>query len=113
MENKHTYQFVEKLIERLEEIKTDNFAIAVLNEPYSMGICHTIEKSIKIVNQLAEEYNGDFCEWEADDKEIDVYYTKCGQAHIFIDGNPKENNHVFCPYCGKKIKVAPYQPEGE
>ena len=49
-------EFIDKLISRLEEIKSDNFASAVLNEPYSMGICHTIEKSIKIVNQLAEEY---------------------------------------------------------
>ena len=48
-------EFIEKLIGRLEEIKSDNFASAVLNEPYSMGICHTIEKSIEIVNQLAEE----------------------------------------------------------
>lgn len=52
-------EFIEKLIGRLEEIKTDNFASAVLNEPYSMGICHTIEKSIEIVNQLAEEYRQD------------------------------------------------------
>ena len=49
-------EFIEKLIGRFEEEKSDNFVSAVLNEPYSMGICHTIEKSIEIVNQLAEEY---------------------------------------------------------
>lgn len=62
-------EFIEKLIGRLEEIKSDNFVSAVLNEPYSMGICHTIEKSIEIVNQLAEEHkdnvmiNGQYC-WQ-------------------------------------------------
>ena len=62
-------EFIEKLIGRLEEEKSDNFVSAVLNEPYSMGICHTIEKSIEIVNQLAEEYkdnvmiNGQYC-WQ-------------------------------------------------
>ena len=37
-----------------------------MNEPYSMGICHTIEKSIEIVNQLAEEYNNKSVKTNAD-----------------------------------------------
>lgn len=69
--------------------------------------------STEIVNQLAQEYNNDFCEWKQHEREIYVYFTQCGQAHIFVDGNPEENNHVFCPYCGKKIKVAHYQSKGE
>ena len=69
--------------------------------------------STEIVNQLADEYNNDFCEWKQHEREIYVYFTQCGQAHIFVDGNPEENNHVFCPYCGKKIKVAHYQSKGE
>lgn len=71
------------------------------------------EDCFEIVNQLAEEYDNDVCEWKQHEREIDVYFTECGQAHIFVDGNPEENNHVFCPYCGKKIKIAPYQPKGE
>lgn len=103
-------EFVEKLIGRLEE------HCAIKNNVCDCdGVCSECDfkASIEIVNELAEEYNNGFCEWTQDDKEIDVYYTKCGQAHIFIDGNPEENNHVYCPYCGKKIKVAPYQPKGE
>ena len=44
--------------------------------------------------------------------ENDIYYTGCEQIHMFIDGSPTDNKYEFCPYCGKKIKVAPYT-EGE
>jgi len=60
------------------------------------------EESFEIVNQVAEEHEQEVCEWKPHE---DVYSTKCGQMHIFIDGSPQENEHVYCPYCGKKIKV--------
>ena len=105
-------EFIEKLIGRLEENTIyDKQAIAFMNK-YGRGIGFiSKKKAIKIINQLAEEYNNNFCEWGHDDKEIDVYFTQCGQAHIFCDGNPEENSHEFCPYCGKKIKVI--EKEGE
>ena len=56
-------------------------------------------------SHVDEEISDDVCECKQHEKEIDVYFTECGQAHIFVDGNPEENNHVFCPYCGKKIKI--------
>lgn len=86
-----------------------------LEEGANVGIAHhfTFENdvaiktvdAIEIVNQVEQEYSNDFCEWTEHETEIDVYFTKCGQAHIFVDGTPEENNHEFCPYCGKKIKV--------
>lgn len=114
-------EFIEKLIGRLEELNQSQI------EKYTKSLCDgnldcvydktdiedtkvkTTYEIIQIVNQLEEEYNNDFCEWKQHEREIDVYFTECGQAHIFVDGNPEENNHVFCPYCGKKIKIAPYQ----
>lgn len=108
-------EFIEKLTGRLEELKELHAELIKdgLEEDFHSGCEGMCVDIIEIVNELAEEYNNYFCEWEQDDKEIDVYYTKCGQAHIFIYGNPDENNHVYCPYCGKKIKIALYQPKGE
>ena len=119
-------KFIEKLIGRLEEISVEN---TCSDCPYkakcdevqehitdeTTDLCGATIKalSIQIVNQLAEEYTNDFCEWMQDDVGEGVYCTKCGQMHIFIDGSPEENDHEFCPYCGKKIKIAPYQPKGE
>ena len=87
-------EFIEKLIGRLEEW-----------DKYSQDGLISVMGVVTIVNQLAEEYNNDVCEWKQHEREIDVYFTECGQAHIFVDGNPEENNYEYCPYCGKKIKI--------
>ena len=62
------------------------------------------EKALDMANQLAEEYNNDFCEWFKYD-----YRTIAPKNHDAE--NPywriPENwdKLKFCPYCGKKIKV--------
>lgn len=49
---------------------------------------------------LAEEYNNDFCEWSKQGGyNFWLHKTSCGTEDIFDD------SYVFCPYCGKKIKV--------
>ena len=59
----------------------------------------------KIVNQVAEEYKQEVCEWRLCDEEANVYDTTCRNTHILLEGSPMDNNYEFCPYCGKKIKV--------
>ena len=42
------------------------------------------------------------CDWMED--ELDGYWrTSCGDLHQFTDGGPENNNHKFCPYCGKTL----------
>ena len=44
------------------------------------------------------------CRWKVSDEfEGDTWDTECGQMYAFIDGNIKENEHHFCPFCGGKI----------
>ena len=45
------------------------------------------------------------CKWERedDDKEV-IYNTQCDNIHVFFAGNCKENDYLFCPYCGKEIQ---------
>jgi hypothetical protein len=43
------------------------------------------------------------CSWTQDCN--GNYETSCGEMHCFIEGNPEENNHRFCPYCGKRLKA--------
>lgn len=45
------------------------------------------------------------CVWEVDNDGI--WYTACGQAHVFFEDGPTQNNYAFCPYCGKQVWVAP------
>lgn len=42
------------------------------------------------------------CEWTDDDD--DFYETTCGHAFTFTEGTPADNQFVYCPYCGCKIK---------
>lgn len=42
------------------------------------------------------------CAWRQDEE--GVWETACGEAHLFIEGNPRDNNHRFCPYCGRPIE---------
>lgn len=112
-------EFIDKLIERLEGIYNGNDKLkkeAYEEQEWERFDFFTHENggiyiAISIVNKLAEEYNNDFCEWKQYD-ENDIYYTRCEQIHMFIDGGPTDNKYEYCPYCGKRIKVAPYT-EGE
>jgi hypothetical protein len=49
------------------------------------------------------------CDWQTDVGYFgdDRYYaTACDETFFFSEGTPKENNFVYCPYCGGKIKQA-------
>lgn len=50
-------------------------------------------------------HSNEFCEWIRDNDEFDVYDTKCRNRHVFFEGSPEDNEYVYCPYCGKEIKV--------
>lgn len=152
-------EFVDKLIERLEEkyiecnknmnlVKEEdgNESGHIYDENLNRSVAY--EDAISIVNQLAEEYkqciksscsncevydtekhycpkwcdviketvaeieedfNNNFCEWEkrsAGGIELVREPHRMKLFHI-------EEERKFCPYCGKKIKIAPYQPKGE
>ncbi|MBO5853129.1 MAG: hypothetical protein J6Q61_00155 [Bacteroidales bacterium] len=98
-------EFVDKLIGRLEEeIEYDTFD-HYKEEPL---INMSFERLEDIVNQLAEEYNNDFCEWE-------IYGNRkhAVTGHGQVKYTYEVEDWLVCPYCGKKIKIAPYQPKGE
>ena len=60
---------------------------------------------LKVRNKALENEIGE-CIWK-EEKDIDschVYNTDCENMFEFVDGNPKDNNFKYCPYCGKAIK---------
>lgn len=111
-------EFIEKLIGRLEELyarndKTKKMAYEEQDwEKFDLFThrCEGIYSAISIVDQLAEEYNNDFCEWfKYDYRTITPKYHDAENPYWRIPENLDKLKH--CPYCGKKIKIAPYQPE--
>ena len=60
--------------------------------------------NLKIENKSLKGFGE--CIWK--DANIDsclnVYDTSCENVFEFVDGNPKDNNFKYCPYCGKALK---------
>ncbi len=111
-------EFVKELINRLKEYaeRYDEIAFAEMNEngqtldfEYARGKTEATKEIAFTINQLAEEYNNDFCEWFKYD-----YRTIAPKHHdniwaisenLYWRYGGKDAHIKFCPYCGKKIKV--------
>lgn len=120
-------EFIDKLIERLEEesnnaeaemhiLADSEYSLPCQFDRIDIEDCKskTFCEAISIVNELAEEYklsemptgSESFCEWKKGESSVFPIKTNCGNS---MDVN---YGYEFCPYCGKKIKVATYT-EGE
>jgi hypothetical protein len=44
------------------------------------------------------------CEW-TEDPDTDRWNTTCDRSFSFISDGPRENKYLFCPGCGRRIKV--------
>lgn len=99
-------EFIDNLISRLEENTIQHKeSITLFNECGVKFIA--VGKVKEIVNELAEEYNKDCCEWKKAGTDS-LFYKTCKKVMPYNTNSDKK----YCPYCGKKIKVAPYT-EGE
>ena len=52
------------------------------------------------------------CAWTFDHTE-GAWDTTCGDKFIFDVDGPDENHYRFCPACGGKIAVTPYEAPAE
>ena len=59
-----------------------------------------------IRSAVIREAIAEMCEWKEDG--YDAWETGCGNCFTFTAGAPKENDFLFCCYCGKPIKEVPY-----
>ena len=89
------------LHERLVDYETKN---GTVTEKYQhIKAIDVLNDAIEIVKQGG--VSDDVCEWKLEDEEANLYMTGCQQRQLIFDGTPKENGYIYCPYCGKKIKV--------
>jgi len=89
-----------------EQVTVDE--INELIQPHAITLEHG-EKAAQDVHDLVhskeakpvgEEKN---CKWTYDEDHC-YYDTNCGKSYGLIDGTLKENSHIYCPYCGGKIR---------
>ncbi len=54
---------------------------------------------------------GFVCKWKYD--EVDEKWdTQCGTASVFMEGGPKENKFIVCPYCGGRLQLEEANDDG-
>lgn len=74
---------------------------------------HHCPKFCKVITEavaeIEEKHCNDFCEWEEKSVSGIELVREPHRMKLFHI----EEERMFCPYCGKKIKVTPYQPKGE
>ena len=100
-------EFIKKLIHTLEE-ETDcpNCSMHCV-DAHICGFDEMRKQTITIINDLVEEHNNNYCEWEEvydDGIGIDSQYKPLCSEDGFIDITGYFD-YKYCPYCGKKIKV--------
>lgn len=91
--------------------------VAMLNHEFGFGYNpdkeHMVDKRARVnayadISSRLGLLNSKECTWTDtayNDGCSDGWQTTCGNVWVFINGDPKENNCRFCPYCGGKILV--------
>ena len=104
----------EKIIEKLEETDFNDIQMVVREVLLKYGFPYesvvqdevwdaldglsTNKFAIEIVKQCS--VSDDVCEWKlTDTKKVMPYKTSCGNEDLY------DNSYIYCPYCGKKIKI--------
>ena len=122
-------EFIEKLFGRLEEHKTKAYVTGFTNNHYELGACHAMDDAVKIVNQLAEEYNNGWIPVEKTLPKKSGYYTVTEEQYS-LDMRKKMGVRVshevqfdaeeqrwhrakFLKVIAWKEHETPYQPKGE
>lgn len=62
---------------------------------------HTNDRVIAKIKAALKELNKTVCNWTNNGE---YYDTSCDEAYCLIDGTLSENKHLYCPYCGGRIK---------
>ena len=43
------------------------------------------------------------CIWSEDEPDYSTWETSCGNTFMLEAGTPRENEMIFCPYCGRLL----------
>ena len=112
IDNQPTAYSVDKVVEELEEAKGNVPVNRLLDDiikekPKELGQLIAYNKAIEIVKQGG--VSDDVCEWNGEQSRLVTYTrftTACGYSFDLQTDNELLKAFRYCPFCGKKIKVA-------
>lgn len=73
--------------------------------PGDCGYSHCSDHVTHPQPQAAQPAERVACNWQLTDDDNMIYESACGEAWVFNDGGPKENNVRFCQGCGKPVNL--------
>jgi len=74
-------------------------------QDYATGLDHLFPPERMVDNYLSTlPDEKEECEWE-EEENFEYFATQCGKAYCLLDGTFEENDHKYCPFCGKKIQL--------
>ena len=96
---------VDKVVEKLEEIRAKKTCNKEKCDTKEICRICVVDDAIEIVKQGV--IPDDVCEWKVFNNSLTdepqwVYGTTCGK---YVEEEHTSKAFVYCPYCGKKIKV--------
>jgi hypothetical protein len=96
---KITKEAAQSMIHLLHHVKLE---IPIDDDEIDAGIT-TLQAAIDVPTELHAISQPMTCIWTQYDD--GVYETECGEAFVFNDGGPAENNAIYCYHCGRKLEV--------
>ena len=116
--NQPTTYDIDKVVEKLEEradflkdcTKYGNKNAKQQAESYNTMMMYEVADLVDDLIEIVKNsgVDDDVCEWKLFDNSLSdespqwVYETTCGK---YVSEEHTSNSFVYCPYCGKKIKI--------
>ena len=86
-----------------------NLTVKNPDDKYQHGMQDAIECLIpEVINgmEAADVQTVEHSKWICVNEDENVYMCdKCGGEVIFIEGNPTNNEYIYCMYCGAKMDM--------
>ena len=92
---------IERLKIYISKLAAENAALHARIERQTLEIRRLRQRGEFAV--FVEEKSGEVCTWTLIDADNGFWETTCFNAFALEGSTPKENNMVYCAFCGKKL----------
>ena len=75
----------------------------LIQEYMSSSVSALDEVAVDFFNEIYDDFETT-CKWKFESDEWSTWTTGCKSYFAFTEGNIKDNNFEYCPFCGHKIK---------
>lgn len=93
-----------RVMDRLIQLKKAYASYGEYDGVYAKDVQEMIDELLADLHEDGKD-DPDWCEWTLIDAEFNAYDTSCRNPWYLEAGTPEDNKMIYCPACGRKIKV--------